>query len=57
MMVGVARHLAQVPASKAYYDKKCAQGKTHDQAIRALGRHLVRVIWSLIKHQRDYEVR
>jgi transposase len=57
MMVGVARHIAQVPASKAYYDKKRAQGKTHNQAIRALGRHLVRVIWALIKHQRDYEAR
>ena len=26
-------------------------------AVRALGRHLVRVIWNLLKQDRDYEVR
>lgn len=57
MMVAVARHMDQVPASRAYYDKKRAQGKAHNQAVRALGRQLVRVIWSMLKHQRDYEVR
>lgn len=57
MMVAVARHIEQVPGSKAYYDKKRAEGKKHNQAIRALGRHLTRVIWSLIKQQRNYEIR
>jgi transposase len=57
MMIAVARHMEQVPRSRAYYDKKRAQGKTHNQAVRALGRQLVRVIWSMLKHQRDYEVR
>ena len=57
MMTAVARHQENVPASRAYYDKKRAQGKTHNQAIRALGRHLVRVIWSMLKHARDYELR
>ena len=57
MMTAVARHQENVPASRAYYDKKRAQGKTHNQAIRALGRHLVRVIWSMLKHGRDYELR
>ena len=57
MMIAVARHLVQVPRSRAYYDKKRAQGKAHNQAVRALGRQLVRVIWSMLKHQRDYEVR
>jgi len=57
MMIAVARHMEQVPASRAYYDKKRAQGKAHNQAVRALGRQLVRVIWSMLKHQRDYEVR
>ena len=57
MMIAVARHMEQVPSSRAYYDKKRAQGKAHNQAVRALGRQLVRVIWSLLKHQRDYEVR
>jgi len=57
MMVAVARHLPHVPASRAYYDKKRAEGKKHNQAIRALGRQLIRVIWSLVKHEREYEIR
>ena len=57
MMIAVARHMEQVPSSRAYYDKKRAQGKAHNQAVRALARQLVRVIWSMLKHQRDYEVR
>jgi hypothetical protein len=46
-----------VTASQLYYLKKRAEGKAHNQAIRALGHHLVRVIWSLITHERDYEIR
>jgi transposase len=57
MMVAVARHLEQVPVSRAYYEKKRTEGKTHNQAVRALGRHLVRVIWSMLKRGRDYELR
>jgi transposase len=57
MMVAVARHIACVPGSRAYYDKKRAEGKAHNQAIRALGRHLVRVIWSMLKQGRKYEIR
>lgn len=37
--------------------KKRAEGKKHSQAIRALGRQMIRVIWSLVKHQREYEIR
>ena len=57
MMVAVARHMECVPLSRAYYDKKRAQGKKHNQAIRALGRHLVRVIWSMVRQGRKYEAR
>ncbi len=57
MMVAVARHIACVPMSRAYYDKKRAEGKRHNQAIRALGRHLVRVIWAMVKQGRKYAVR
>ena len=57
MMVAVARHIAHVPTSKAYYDKKRAEGKKHNQAIRALGRQLIRVIWALVKNNRQYEIR
>jgi len=56
MMTAIARHMRCVPESRAYYDKKRSEGKTHNQAIRALGRHLVRVIWSMLKSNRDYEI-
>jgi len=57
MMTAVARHMGCVPESRAYYDKKRAEGKTHNQAIRALGRQLVRVIWSMLKNNRDYKLK
>ena len=54
MMTAVCRHMACVPESRAYYDKKRSEGKTHNMAIRALGRHISRVIWSMLRHDRDY---
>ena len=57
MMTAVARHMKCVPQSSAYYERKRAQGKTHNQAVRALGRHMVRVIWAMLRDGRDYEIR
>jgi transposase len=57
MMTAVAHHFRCVPESRAYYDRKRAEGKTHNQAVRALGRHMVRVIWAMLRDQRDYEIR
>ena len=57
LMAAVAQHIRQVPESKVYYDKKRAEGKRHNQAVRALGRHLVRVIWWMLTQERNYEVR
>ena len=57
MMVAVAHHIRAVPESRAYYEKKREEGKRHNQAVRALARHLVRVIWSMLKRGRDYELR
>jgi len=57
MMVAVARHIQQVESSRAYYERKRSEGKRHNRAVRALGRQLVRVIWSMLKHGRDYELR
>ena len=57
MMAAVDQHRKQVLSSQQYYQKKRLQGKRHNQAIRALGRHLVRVIWSLIRQRRAYEIR
>jgi len=55
MMVAVVRHYWHTPESKSYYEKKRAEGKKHNQAVRSLGRHLTRVIWSLVKNNRLYE--
>ncbi len=56
MMVAVDRHRKQVPKSQAYYNKKRAEGKKHNQAIRALGRHLCRVIFKLLTEDRPYRI-
>lgn len=57
MMTAMARHIDHTEEAKEYYDKKRAEGKKHNQAVRALGRHLTRVIFSMLKNDRDYEVR
>lgn len=57
MMIAVDRHRKGVPESQRFYEKKRAEGKKHNQAIRALGRHLCRVIYKLLKEERDYEIR
>jgi len=54
MMVAVDRHRKQVPVSQRYYEKKRAEGKGHNQAIRALGRHLCRIIFKMFKERRAY---
>jgi len=57
MCVAVAHHIWEMPESRAYYERKRAEGKRHNQAVRSMARHLVRVMWSMIKQGRDYEVR
>ena len=37
------------PESRAYLERKRAEGKTHKEAIRCLKRHLVRRIWHLLQ--------
>jgi transposase len=57
MMIAVDRHRKYVPQSQRYYEKKRSEGKKHNQAIRALGRHLARIIYKILKQQREYEIR
>lgn len=54
MMVAVDRHRKQVSASQKYYEKKRAEGKTHNQAIRALGRQLCRVIFKMNNEGKNF---
>jgi len=57
MMTALDRHRKYVAESQRYYEKKRAQGKRHNQAIRALGRHLSRIIYKMLKEEREYQVR
>jgi transposase len=57
MMTALDRHRKYVPQSQRYYDKKRAEGKGHNQAIRALGRHLCRIIYKMLKEEREYQLR
>ncbi|MCP4209625.1 MAG: IS110 family transposase [Shimia sp.] len=56
MMIALDHHRKRVPQSQRYYEKKRAQGKKHNQAIRALGRHLCRVIFKMLKQERPYRI-
>jgi len=42
------------PASKAFYDRKRAEGKRHSQAVLALARRRVKVIWAMLRDQQTY---
>jgi hypothetical protein len=57
MMIGVDRHRKYVPESQRYYEKKRSEGKKHNQAIRALGRHLSRIIYKMLTEERQYQIR
>ena len=57
MMTAVDKHRKCVPESQRYYEKKRHEGKTHNQAIRALGRHLCRILSKMLTHNRAYEIR
>lgn len=56
MLIATIHHMASVAPSRAYYDRKREQGKTHMQATRALARHLVRILFAMLKHNRDYRL-
>ncbi len=44
------------PNSRRFYDRKRAEGKRHTQAVIALARRRVNVLWALIRDRRLYEV-
>ena len=54
MRIAVDIHRKLCPQSKRYYEKKRAEGKKYNQAIRALGRHLCPVIFKMLKNNRPY---
>jgi hypothetical protein len=45
------------PTSRTYYKRKRAEGKTHRQAIGALGRRRINVLWTMIQTRQPYRAR
>lgn len=43
------------PASRTYYDRKRSEGKTHTQAVLALGRRRLNVLWAMLRDHRTYQ--
>jgi transposase len=44
------------PVSKAFYERKRAEGKSHKQAVIALARRRLTVLWALIRDGRTFEI-
>ncbi len=44
------------PTSKAFYERKRAEGKNHRQAVIALARRRLNVLWALIRDGRVFEI-
>ncbi|MCJ7579403.1 MAG: IS110 family transposase [Candidatus Aminicenantes bacterium] len=42
------------PESRAYYDRKRKEGKTHWQAMNALSRQLIKIIYYMLKNMEPY---
>jgi transposase len=47
--------LRACPTSRAYYDRKRAEGKTHRQAAAALSRRRVDVLWACVRDNKPYQ--
>ncbi|GAA2127634.1 IS110 family transposase [Kitasatospora saccharophila] len=43
------------PVSKAFYQRKRTEGKTHKQAVLALARRRLNVLWALIRDHRTFQ--
>jgi len=46
-----------VPESKAYYEKKRSEGKKHNHALRCLARQLIKVVFKMLKEDRNYVIK
>lgn len=44
------------PESRRFYDRKRAEGKRHTQAVLALARRRVNVLWALLRDNRAYQL-
>jgi transposase len=44
------------PASRTYYDRKRAEGKHHRQAVLALARRRLNVLWAMLRDHTAYQI-
>jgi len=49
--------LRSAPESRAFYDRKRAEGKRHTQALIALARRRVNVLWAMLRDETTFETR
>ncbi|EFF90869.1 transposase, undefined [Streptomyces sp. e14] len=56
MYLSALASLKCCPASKAYYQRKRSEGKGHKQALLALARRRVNVLWAMIRDRECYQV-
>ena len=49
--------LRSSPESRAFYDRKRAEGKRHTQALIALARRRVNVVWAMLRNGTTFETR
>ena len=54
MYLSALASLKSCPASKAYYQRKRNEGKGHKQALLALARRRVNVLWAMIRDRERY---
>lgn len=47
--------IQRCPESRRFYDRKKAEGKRHTQAVLALARRRVNVLWALLRDRRCYQ--
>lgn len=50
-LISIQRH----PESRAFYDRKRREGKRHTQAVLALARRRVNVLWALLRDNRTFQ--
>jgi transposase len=43
------------PDSRAFYDRKRRQGKRHHQAVLALARRRINVLWAMLNNRRPFQ--
>jgi transposase len=54
MYLSAMASLRSCPASKAYYQRKRSEGKGHKQAVLALARRRINVLWAMIRDRTCY---